>query len=194
MVVAMGLAGTAREQLADGLYIQLLRRSVEEARHGHFPDRCTFRAGFVMAGRFRRVLVGWDGSPDAAEALSAAIAVAGTGGHVVALRVVRPRPYAEGSDGGGEDRLGIRSRAEKTFERLREQDPSARGVRMSVQIVESNENKTGPAICAYAAEYAFDLLVLGRHGEGGIIRTRLGRVAETAAHSSKVPVLLLAAP
>jgi len=147
-----------------------------------------------MAARFRRVLVGWDGSSDAAEALSAGIAIAGTGGHVVALCVVGPRQYAEASDGRDDDRLGIRARAEETFGRLREQDPSARGVRTSVQIVESNENKAGPVICAYAAEYAFDLLVLGRHGGGGIIRTRLGRIAETAAHSSTVPVLLLSAP
>ena len=65
---------------------------------------------------------------------------------------------------------------------------------MSMQIVAGNESKAGSVVCAYAAEHGFDLLVLGRHGEGGAARMRLGRVAEKAAHASTVPVLLLGAP
>jgi nucleotide-binding universal stress UspA family protein len=45
-----------------------------------------------------------------------------------------------------------------------------------------------------AGPRCFDLLVLGRHGAGGALRSRLGRVAETAARDSEVPVLLLGAP
>ena len=46
---------------------------------------------------FRRVLVGFDGSPDALEALRVATAIAGAdGGHVVALSVVRQPPRHEG--------------------------------------------------------------------------------------------------
>jgi hypothetical protein len=36
----------------------------------------------VTAGRFRHVMVGWDASADAAEALSAAASIAGDEGHV----------------------------------------------------------------------------------------------------------------
>ena len=50
------------------------------------------------------------------------------------------------------------------------------------------------SICDYADEHGFDLLVLGRHGDGGLLRHRLGHVAEAAAKSSRIPVLLLGAP
>ena len=44
----------------------------------------------------RRVLVGWDGSADAAEALGAAVAIAARdSGHVVALAVIRRSAHAE---------------------------------------------------------------------------------------------------
>jgi nucleotide-binding universal stress UspA family protein len=144
----------------------------------------------VTAGPFRRVLVGWDASADAAEALSAAAAIVGGGaGHVVALTVVPVGPGAEAADEQQSERAAIRRRAEERFERVR---GSVAGVRMSLHIVEDRE--VGRTVCAYAAEHGFDLLVLGRHGDGGTLRSRLGRVAETAARGSAVPVLLLGAP
>jgi nucleotide-binding universal stress UspA family protein len=144
----------------------------------------------VTAGPFRRVLVGWDASADAAEALSAAAAIVGGGaGHVVALTVVPAGPGAEAADEQQSERAAIRRRVEERFERVR---GSASGVRMSLHIVEDRE--VGRTVCAYAAEHGFDLLVLGRHGDGGALRSRLGRVAETAARGSAVPVLLLGAP
>ena len=45
--------------------------------------------------------------------------------------------------------------------------------------------------CAYATEHAFDLLVLGRHGDGGTLHPRLGRVPEAAARASAVSLLLV---
>jgi nucleotide-binding universal stress UspA family protein len=144
----------------------------------------------VTAGPFRRVLVGWDASADAAEALSAAAAIVSGAGHVVALTVVPAGPGAEAVDEQLSERAAARRRVEERFERVR--GSAAAGVRMSLQIVE--DRQVGPAVCAYAAEHGFDLLVLGRHGEGGALRSRLGRVAETAARNSQVPVLLLGAP
>jgi nucleotide-binding universal stress UspA family protein len=145
----------------------------------------------VTAGPFRRVLVGWDASADAAEALCAAAAlVGGDAGHVVALTVVRAAREAEAADEQENERAAIRRRAEESFERVRGADTS--GVRMSLQIVEARE--VGKTVCTYAAEHGFDLLILGRHGDGRGLRPRLGRVAETAARGSDVPVLLLSAP
>ncbi len=143
----------------------------------------------MTAGPFRRVLVGWDASADATEALSAAAAIVrGGAGHVVALTVV---PDARGSEAAGQraSEFAIRRRAEDRFERMRES--AADGVRMSLHIVE--DRQVGRAVCTYAAEHGFDLLVLGRHGDGAARRTRLGRVAEAAAKDSAVPVLLLSA-
>jgi nucleotide-binding universal stress UspA family protein len=145
----------------------------------------------MTAGPFRRVLVGWDASADAAEALCAAAAiVGGEAGRVVALTVVPAAAEAEAADEQESERAAIRRRVEERFERMR--GPQAPGVRISLHIVEGRE--VGRTVCAYAAEHGFDLLVLGRHGDGGGLRARLGRVAETAARGSAVPVLLLGAP
>jgi nucleotide-binding universal stress UspA family protein len=145
----------------------------------------------VTAGPFRRVLVGWDASADAAEALCAAAAlVGGDAGHVVALTVVPAGPGAEAADEREGERAAIKRRAEERFERVR--GSVAAGVRMSLHIVE--DRQVGRAVCAYAAEHGFDLLVLGRHGDGGALHPRLGRVAEAAARASAVPVMLLSAP
>jgi len=144
----------------------------------------------VTVGPFRRVLVGWDASADAAEALCAAAAiVGGEAGHVVALTVMPAAPGAEAADERDGERAAVRRRVEERFERMR--GSAAAGVRMSLHIVE--DRQVGQAVCAYAAEHGFDLLVLGRHGDGGALRPRLGRVAEAAARGSAVPVLLLSA-
>lgn len=145
----------------------------------------------MTAGPFRRVLVGWDASADAAEALSAAASIVrGAAGHVVALAVVPEAPGAEAADERQSERAAIMRRAEEHFERVR--GATAGGVRMSLQIVENRQ--VGRAVCDYAAEHGFDLLVLGRHGDGGAFHPRLGRVAEAAARGSAIPVLLLSAP
>lgn len=150
------------------------------------------------AGPFRRVLAGYDGSPDAAEAVRAAAAIAARdGGHVVALSVVRRSQHADG-DGDGDGELrgeggSLRERAEALFDELR-RNPSAAGtVRMSAQIVYADDRNLGKVVTDYAAEHGFDVLVLGRHGGGRRREARLGQVADIAAHSCQVPVLLLRA-
>jgi nucleotide-binding universal stress UspA family protein len=144
----------------------------------------------VTAGPFRRVLVGWDASADAVEALRAAAAIVrGDAGHVVALTVVPAAPGAEVADEQESERATIRRQAEERFERMR--GSAAAGVRMSLHIVE--DQQVGRAVCGYAAEHGFDLLVLGRHGDGGALHPRLGRVAKAAAQGCVVPVLLLSA-
>jgi nucleotide-binding universal stress UspA family protein len=145
----------------------------------------------VTAGPFRQVLVGWDASADAAEALCAAAAIVrGNAGHVVALTVVPAAQGAEAADELEGGQAAIQRRAEERFERVR--SSAAAGVRMSLHIVEGRQ--VGRAVCNYAAEHGFDLLVLGRHGDGGVLHPRLGRVAEAAVRDSAVPVLLLSAP
>ena len=46
------------------------------------------------------------------------------------------------------------------------------------------------AVCEYARRHGFDLLVVGRHGTGGVLHPRLGRVAATAARKASLSVLL----
>lgn len=142
----------------------------------------------MTARRFRRVLVGWDGSADSIEALSAAASIAGGGGgHVVALAVLTRAPGAEVADEGMSARVAISRLADEHFDQARLTAPD--GVRMSLQIVENE--KIGRTVCGYATEHGFDLLVVGRHGDGGVLHPRLGRVAEAAVRGCAVPVLLM---
>jgi nucleotide-binding universal stress UspA family protein len=142
----------------------------------------------VTARRFRRVLVGWDGSADSVAALSAAASIAGgEGGHVVALAVLTPVPGAEIADEDASERAAIIRLADEQFARARLTAPG--GVRMSLQIVENE--KIGRTVCGYATEHGFDLLVVGRHGDGGLLHPRLGRVAEAAVRGCAIPVLLM---
>lgn len=146
-----------------------------------------------MVGSFRRVLVGWDGSPDSIEALSVAAEIAGRdGGHVVALAVLRHEAMPETDDGGDGGPPAIARLAEARFEELRRK-PSAGTVRLSAHVLVDSRKSPGHAVCDYAAEHGFDLLVLGRHGETGGRRSQLGRVAGEVARSSRLPVLLLSA-
>jgi nucleotide-binding universal stress UspA family protein len=145
----------------------------------------------VTTGRFRHVLVGWDASADAAEALSAAASIAGDEGHVVALAVVPENPHVEAADERDSERAAARRRAEEQFQRARQTVAPASGARLSLKIVEGAQ--VARVVCDYATEHGFDLLVLGRHGEVGTLRRRPGRVAEAAAWGSAIPVLLLSA-
>lgn len=195
MALAMRLAIIVR-QLANGLYTGIPTRVAASRRHSAalFPYFLSDRAQSLMGGPFRRVLVGWDGSADAAEALSVAATIAcRDGGHVVALAVLRQQPRHEADD-EQDERSAVKRQAEEHFDRLRRERPSAGDLRLSVHVVTEDRNGTGQALCDYAATHGFDLLVLGRHGSGGIRRPRLGKVADAAAHASHVPLLLLDAP
>lgn len=120
-----------------------------------------------MAAAFRRVLVGFDGSPDAAEALRAGTAIAGLdGGHVVALSVVRHAPHYEGEADQDSESAALRRLAEACFDELRRGASSSHEVRMSVQVVLSHGESAGQVVTDYAAAHGFDILVLGRHGDG----------------------------
>jgi nucleotide-binding universal stress UspA family protein len=146
------------------------------------------------AGPFRRILAGFDGSPDAAEAVRAAAAIAARdGGHVVALTVVRRAPRADGDEDTGGDGRNIREQAEALVDDLRRELAAGSAVRMSVQIVYTDRDSPARVVTEYAAEHGFDVLVLGRHGDGRRRKSRLGQVADQAVQACSVPVLLLGA-
>ncbi len=145
----------------------------------------------MSARRFRRVLVGWDSSPGAAAALAAATAIADDeGGRVVALAVLRPVPRGEGSE--EEQAVEIarhRHQAEEAFVKARDTLPGASRTRVTLAFAEGAD--AARELCEYADTHVFDLLVLGRHGNGGVLHPRLGHVAETVAKKSGLPLLLL---
>ncbi len=148
--------------------------------------------GGAHGGPFRRVLVAWDGSPDSVAALRMAAAIVGDGpGHVVALAVLPASAPAEAwADRAGEepeDRRWVR----EGFVRARDSIAAASRAQIDLHVEEGRH--AAQSLCAYAAEHVFDLLVLGRHGDGGMLHPRVGRVAKAAAVASTVPVLLVSA-
>lgn len=149
---------------------------------------------------FRRILVGWDGSPGAAAALRAAAAIADVDGAktngvrgneaacVTVLAVLKPAPHTEDVDEGTADLEARRAHAQETFGKALDTLSDAVRPRVTLRFAESGD--AARTVCEYAHDQGFDLLVLGRHGVGGILHPRLGHVPATAARKSSLPVLL----
>ena len=60
-------------------------------------------------------------------------------------------------------------------------------------IVEGDTDSAGKAICARAAESAFDLIVVGSHGRGLIARAFMGSVSSYIVSHAPCPVLVVRA-
>jgi nucleotide-binding universal stress UspA family protein len=140
---------------------------------------------------FRRILVGWDCSPGAATALQAAAAIAtDVTAQVVVLAVLTPAPQTEEAADGVADFDGRREHARQTFAKALHALSGTQRERVTLRFAESGD--AAGAVCEYARERGFDLLVLGKHGTGGVLHPRLGHVAATAVRKSNLPVLLTA--
>jgi nucleotide-binding universal stress UspA family protein len=137
----------------------------------------------------RRILVGWDCSPGAAAAMHAAAAVAADrAATIVVLAVLRPAPRAEETAEGAADFDERRRFAQETFAKAWEGLPAVLREHVSLRFAESGD--AAGTVCEYASQHGFDLLVLGRHGNGGVLHPRLGHVAAAAARKAALPVLL----
>jgi nucleotide-binding universal stress UspA family protein len=139
---------------------------------------------------FHRVLVAWDGSPDSVAALKMAAAVTGAEyDQVVAYAVLPAPPHVKAwGDEAGELHGPVRHVLE-AFETTRDAIAATRPVQITLHTCQ--DRHIAEAICGYATEHAFDLLVIGRHGNGGVLHPKLGHIAQVAARESKVPVLLV---
>jgi len=148
-----------------------------------------------LVGPFRRVLAGFDGSPDAADAVRGAAAIAARdGGHVVALCVVPHPPLrVDGSATQDGQARGISELAEALLADIRRELPPGSSVRLTAHVAYADGRSTGQVVTEYAAEHGFDVLVLGRHGDGRRRKSRLGQVADSAVQTCSVPVLLMSA-
>ncbi|MFI5065746.1 MAG: universal stress protein [Streptosporangiales bacterium] len=152
------------------------------------PDATGTDTGIRASCPYRQVLVGWDGSADSVAALHAAAGIVGDcAGRVVAVAVLPPSASMEqpGSGAAGSEAAAAR----QSFEHARRALLLGPGTRMSLHVARGQH--AAQSICQYAADHGFDLIVLGRHGEGGLVPHRLGHVAETTARDSRIPVLLL---
>jgi len=191
----MRLAITAND-FADGLWAIFRCRELG-GQGGQLSAGSRFARVDVVrtVGPFRRVLAGYDGSPDGAEAVRAAAAIASRdGGHVVALSVLRHAPHTDGDADSEREGSTVRQLAETLLGELRREMPATDAVRLSAQIIYTDLDSPAQVVSDYATDHGFDLLVLGRHGNGRRRKTRLGQVADRAVQTCAVPVLLLSTP
>jgi nucleotide-binding universal stress UspA family protein len=136
-----------------------------------------------------RVLVGWDGSDDAHDAVRLAAALA-RGGHIVAVTVSSPAAYHAEPHDPVEPTAADPVEAEETEIRTAI-GATANGCALDYRVLTGD--RVVEALCAYAREHGFDLVVVGRHGTGGLRHARLGHVAEGLARSDGVSVLITGA-
>jgi nucleotide-binding universal stress UspA family protein len=136
---------------------------------------------------FRRILVGFDGSPDACKALRAASALAAAVSGETTVLIAVPASHGETD----EDRRTAFEAEAAPIRAIAEHELalSVPGGTSSVRVVAGD----GPArdLAAYVVEHGYDLLVVGRHGRERATHGGLGRVARELADKAACPLLLI---
>lgn len=140
------------------------------------------------AGLFQRLLVGFDGSPEAQHALLVAVALASElEGQVHVLLVVRPPAHAETADEGSRATEAERDRLSEGLSVVQRRSPHRAAV--STEMVLADD--PAPAIAAYAEEHGFDLVVVGTHGREHTMHRGIGRSVEALLRHHPCPVLVV---
>ncbi len=136
----------------------------------------------------RRVLVGFDGSRDALEALRVGAALAADAGGELAVALVVSASHGE-TDEDREaafrsDSEPLRAAAERALETA-----VSPALERSVSVLVGDHPAT--ALSSYAERRGFDVLVVGRHGRERAGHAGLGRVARELADKARCPLLLV---
>ncbi|HVC13453.1 MAG TPA: universal stress protein [Acidimicrobiales bacterium] len=138
-------------------------------------------------GAFRRILVGYDGSPEAHDALRTAVALADDiGGDVRVLLVVRPPAHVETAE-------ALANEAEAERENLSRGLRDLLGVTTRAlpepRVVFADE--PAQAIASHAEEHGFDLVVVGSHGREHATHRGVGHAVEALVRHHPCPVLVV---
>ncbi len=143
--------------------------------------------------KMKRIVVGLDGSPEAARALDwAADLAAVTGAEITAVTVFDPRPFMAWGVAPvylpdfGALRADLRTDLNTWCEPLR-----SRGI-VHRQVM--REGSAADNLLKESDAEATDLIVLGSRGLGGVSELLLGSVAHHVTQHSKHPVLVLPRP
>lgn len=141
-------------------------------------------------GCYRTILVGIDGSPDAAAALRHAVSLARDQHAKLILLTVMPPPVPQMPGPGMAPPPP--ADPEEVFARiLREAaDSLPDDVGVQTRLV---HGKPGKRIIEVASESCCDLIVMGFHGHGRLHHALAGSVSDTVLRSSHLPVLLMRA-
>lgn len=137
-------------------------------------------------GAFRRVLVGFDGSHGAQEALRAGIALAEElEGDLRVLLVVRPPAHAETPE-------ELVDAAAVEQERLSEGLSSFRlftGRDIDRRVVHADD--PARALAEHAEEHGFDIVVVGRHGRDHGVHRGIGHSLEALLRHHRTALLVV---
>ncbi|MEU9244439.1 universal stress protein [Streptomyces sp. NPDC048385] len=145
----------------------------------------------MPAAPFHRILVGWDASPAAHHALTTAMTIADGDGLVIARAVLTPSPHTETSGEQRRDLDAQRHWLQEQFDKTL-RTATTHGAQVRLEWGESGEIWDDLHACA--EHHCCDLIVVGRHGGEGSLRTAgLGPVARALAQEPRLPVLLVSA-
>lgn len=137
-------------------------------------------------GMFRRVLAGYDGSPEARHALRVALALAAdVRGEVCILIVVRNPAHSETP----EERARAAEEAKEDLSRGLSDFHLPEHPDVSIEVVHADD--AAHAIAAYAGEHGFDVVVVGGHGREHVMHRGLGKSVEALLRDHPCPVLVV---
>lgn len=138
--------------------------------------------------QLRRLLIGFDGSPEAVDAIDLAIDL---GRHLDAeltlLSVLPGNAHLETREARAQAERAARSQLDGHLGAPRARAAAA-GVRLSEVVL--FEGDPADALAGYAAEHGFDLVVIGSHGRERATHPGLGRVVERLLRQPRCPVLI----
>ncbi|MDA8396510.1 MAG: universal stress protein [Actinomycetota bacterium] len=138
------------------------------------------------SGAFRRILVGFDGSNAAHDALRTAIALAADlRGEAHVLLVVRPPAHSETE----EEALRAAEAERENLSQGLAQVPTPDQVEVSTEVLYADD--PGRAMAAYAAEHGFDIVVVGGHGREQVMHRGIGQSLEGLLRHHPCPVLVV---
>lgn len=137
-------------------------------------------------GAFRRILVGFDGSPSARDALRAGIALAEeVRGDLRVLVVVRPPAHAETPEEAAEATDAARENLSQGLDA--QGRPTGREIDRRVVIAAD----PGRALAQHADEHGFDIVVVGGHGREQPTHRGMGQSLEVLLRERACPVLVV---
>lgn len=137
-----------------------------------------------------RILVPYDGSPQATEALELALEDY-PNASVIALYVIEIPDGRWAQLVGPELQIPVTERAEEYAAEILESATEIAAERDRSLETEIATGEPDHRIVAHAEEESVDLIVIGSHGQEGISRLLLGSVAENVVRRSPVPVLVV---
>lgn len=143
----------------------------------------------MNAPAFTRILVGWDGSPGAADSLAAACRLAGSTGEVRALAVVPSYAHVEVAEEREAAVAESRAPLAQRYEHIVATMPPAQDRRVCLEFLEGEQ--VANVLMTYSLQHGYDLVVLGLHGNEGEIHHNIGHVAKHVVKAGCCPVLLM---